>query len=132
MIKKSGIFEGPAFIQPIRAIWKVFKKLWLKKAGPPKKPLLFWSCKQAKYNLEGYVKKIFTFLGPDFIRPKIFFSEKRSSPPDVPPLDVLPRHTSPPPSYATVKLTTQQFLKTIFECNTKIELWFFDIFYVLL
>jgi len=26
---KSGFFGGPAFIQPIRAIWKVFKKPWL-------------------------------------------------------------------------------------------------------
>jgi len=30
----------PAFIQPIKAIWKVFKKLWL----TGKKLLLFWSC----------------------------------------------------------------------------------------
>jgi len=30
MIKtKVAFFGGPAFIQPIRAIWKVFKKLWL-------------------------------------------------------------------------------------------------------
>jgi len=33
---KSGFFEGPAFIQLMRAICKVFKKLWL--AG--KKPAL--------------------------------------------------------------------------------------------
>jgi len=33
---KSGFFGGPVFIQPIRAIWKVFWKLWL--AG--KKPAL--------------------------------------------------------------------------------------------
>jgi len=33
---KSGFLGGPAFIQPIRAIWKVFKKPWL--AG--KKPAL--------------------------------------------------------------------------------------------
>jgi len=33
---KSGFFGGPAFIQPVRTIWKVFKKLWL--AG--KKPAL--------------------------------------------------------------------------------------------
>jgi len=32
----SGFFGGPAFIQPIRTIWKVFKKPWL--AG--KKPAL--------------------------------------------------------------------------------------------
>jgi len=30
MIKtKVDFFGGPAFIQPIRAIWKVFKKPWL-------------------------------------------------------------------------------------------------------
>jgi len=40
---KSGFFGGPAFIQPIRTICKVFKKLWL--VG--KKPLLFWSFIQA-------------------------------------------------------------------------------------
>jgi len=33
---KSGYFRGPAFIQPIRTSWKVFKKPWL--AG--KKPAL--------------------------------------------------------------------------------------------
>jgi len=33
---KSGFFGGPAFMKPIRAIWKVFKKTWL--AG--KKPVL--------------------------------------------------------------------------------------------
>jgi len=33
---KSGFFGEPAFIQPIRTIWRVFKKLWL--AG--KKPAL--------------------------------------------------------------------------------------------
>jgi len=33
---KSGFFGGPAFIQPVRAIWKVFKRSWL--AG--KKPAL--------------------------------------------------------------------------------------------
>jgi len=42
-----GFFGGSAFIQPIRTIWKVFKKLWL--AG--KKPLLFWSYKQANRDL---------------------------------------------------------------------------------
>jgi len=26
---KSGFFGGPAFIQPFRAIWNVFKKPWL-------------------------------------------------------------------------------------------------------
>jgi len=36
---KSGFIEGPAFIQPIRAIKKVFKKL--EKNPPSKKPLLF-------------------------------------------------------------------------------------------
>jgi len=37
-----------AFIQPIRAIWKVFKKHWLaEKSRPFKQPLLLWSCKQA-------------------------------------------------------------------------------------
>jgi len=42
MIKtKAAFFGGPAFIQPIRTIRKVFKNPdWLKKAGPPKKPLL--------------------------------------------------------------------------------------------
>jgi len=48
---KSGFFGGPAFIHPIRTIWKDFKKPWLaeKKAYPPKKSLLFWSCKQAVF-----------------------------------------------------------------------------------
>jgi len=37
MIKtKMAFFGGPAYMQPIRAIWKVFKGLWL--AG--KKPAL--------------------------------------------------------------------------------------------
>jgi len=38
---KSGLFEGPVFIQPIRT--KSFQKALIgwKKAGPPKKPLLF-------------------------------------------------------------------------------------------
>jgi len=43
---KSGFFGGPVFFQPIRAIWKVFKKPWLagKKPALQKMPLLFWSC----------------------------------------------------------------------------------------
>jgi len=42
-----GFFGGPAFIQPIRAIKKIFKSSdWLEKSLPSKKPLLFWSCKQ--------------------------------------------------------------------------------------
>jgi len=47
--KQKWLFGGPTFIQPIRTIWNVFKKPWLagKKADPPKKPPLFWSCKQA-------------------------------------------------------------------------------------
>jgi len=59
---KSGFFGEPTFIQPISTIWKVFKKPWLAR----KKPLLFWSCKQAvcksrpnipylfKYNAHSY------------------------------------------------------------------------------
>jgi len=31
---KSGFFEGPAFIQPIIAIWKVKKKPWLAEKKP--------------------------------------------------------------------------------------------------
>jgi len=31
---KSGFYGGPAFIQPIRAIWKVFKKSWLARKKP--------------------------------------------------------------------------------------------------
>jgi len=26
---KSGFFGGPAFFQPIRALWKLFRLLWL-------------------------------------------------------------------------------------------------------
>jgi len=41
---KISFCGGPAFIKPVRAIYKVFKDLSLigwKKAGPLKKPLLF-------------------------------------------------------------------------------------------
>jgi len=47
---KSGFFGGPAFIQPIRAIWKVFKKSWL--AG--KKPTL-----QKSYFCFDHVNRLF-------------------------------------------------------------------------
>jgi len=45
---KSGFFGGPAFFQPFRAFWKLQIALigWIK-VGPLKRPLLFWSCKQA-------------------------------------------------------------------------------------
>jgi len=46
---KSGFFGGPAFFQPIRGFLKTFQIAligWIN-AGPPKKPLLFWSCIQA-------------------------------------------------------------------------------------
>jgi len=53
---KSGFFGGPTFIQPIRATRKGFKSPdWLEKSRPSKKPLLFWSCKQAnsvRYEVE--------------------------------------------------------------------------------
>jgi len=43
---KSGFSGGPAYIQPIRAIWKALKKFrWLEKSRPSKKATLFWSCK---------------------------------------------------------------------------------------
>jgi len=29
MFKKDVAFRGPAFFQPIRAFWKLFKLLWL-------------------------------------------------------------------------------------------------------
>jgi len=35
---KSGFFGGPAFIQSIRVIWKVYKSSdWLEKSRPSKK-----------------------------------------------------------------------------------------------
>jgi len=43
---KSGLFGGLAFNQQIRVIIQK-APIGRKKAGPPKKPLLFWSCKQA-------------------------------------------------------------------------------------
>jgi len=44
---RSGFFGGPAFIQPIRAIWKVFKKPGLAgKKRPFKKATFVWSLKQ--------------------------------------------------------------------------------------
>jgi len=57
--KESGFFGGPAFIQPIRAIWKFSKSPdWLEKAGPPKKPLLLLSCKETTCNWNyNYFKK---------------------------------------------------------------------------
>jgi len=48
--KRSGLFGGPVFIKPIKTILKAFIKAlfgW-KKANPPKQPLYFWTCKQAK------------------------------------------------------------------------------------
>jgi len=45
--KQKWLFWRDGFIQPI---WKVFKNPdWLEKSRPSKKPLLVWSCKQAKY-----------------------------------------------------------------------------------
>jgi len=44
---KCGFFKGPDFIQPIRAIWKVFKKPWLAEKPVLQKSHLIWSCKQA-------------------------------------------------------------------------------------
>jgi len=37
----SGLFGGPAFIQPIRAIEKAFKKLWLAREKPALQKTLF-------------------------------------------------------------------------------------------
>jgi len=48
---KSDFFGELAFFQPIRAFWIQFEIAligWIK-VGPPKKPLLLWSCKQAIY-----------------------------------------------------------------------------------
>jgi len=35
--KQKWLFGGPAFIQPIRATWKVIKKLWLAEKSRPSK-----------------------------------------------------------------------------------------------
>jgi len=50
MIKtKVAFFEGRPFFTPNRGFLKPFhiSLIGCIKAGPPKKPLLFWSCKQA-------------------------------------------------------------------------------------
>jgi len=39
---KSGFFGGQAFIRPIRAIWKVIKKLWLARKKPTLQKSHFW------------------------------------------------------------------------------------------
>jgi len=39
---KSGFFGGPTFIQPIREIWKFFKKPWLVGKKPALQKSHFW------------------------------------------------------------------------------------------
>jgi len=51
MIKtKVAILEGRLLSSQSEQYENFWKSSdWLEKAGPPKKPLLFWSCKQAIY-----------------------------------------------------------------------------------
>jgi len=49
MIKTKVAFLEGRLLSANHSNWKSIQKLWLAgKIGPPKRPLLFWSCKQAK------------------------------------------------------------------------------------
>jgi len=52
MIKTKVAFLETRLLSSLSEQFKKYSKSsdWLKKAGPPKKPLLFWSCKQAIIN----------------------------------------------------------------------------------
>jgi len=57
--KRSGLFGGPAFIQPIRAIWKSFKRsYWLDKSHSLFKYVLYGLCVRKTNSHQNSLKQL--------------------------------------------------------------------------